>query len=120
MLRGVPYMAGNDSNDDPLNSWRNWLCFWLLGTLNNFSYVVILCGAKSLATKDFTGASNMTGLINWALVAMGLLARGSNAFYLENVSSRKRTLASVLLFTVGTFGLALSPLTKQFIVAIIR
>ena len=35
--------------DQRLNTWRNWGAMWLLGLLNNFAYVVILCGANALA-----------------------------------------------------------------------
>jgi battenin len=103
----------------PSSSWHNWFCFWILGSLNNFAYVVILCGAKSLATNDFTGAKSLIGVVNWALVAMGFLARGANAFYLDHLTARKRTSFTCIGFFVGMLLLVLSPQTGSFWVAIV-
>ena len=43
---------------------KTWLCFFVLGCLNNFAYVVIISGAKSLATNDFENSKSLIGVIN--------------------------------------------------------
>jgi battenin len=107
------------SDVPPKASWHNWFCFWILGSLNNFAYVVILCGAKSLATNDFTGAKSLIGVVNWALVAIGVFARTGNALYLINLTARKRTSFTCIGFFVGMLLLVLSPQTGSFWVAIV-
>ena len=48
-----------------------WLCFFLLGTINNFGYVVVLSAASSLA-HAFDDDS-LIGLVAWANVSFGIV-----------------------------------------------
>ena len=56
-----------------LASRRNWIALFVLGTINNLAYVVVLSGASSMA-KSFNASSEI-GLINYADVALGLVAK---------------------------------------------
>jgi hypothetical protein len=58
-----------------LTFYRNWLAFFLLGTINNLPYVVINSSAKVLATSF--GQEQMVTLIMFANVSFGMLARGT-------------------------------------------
>ena len=49
-------VPGPGGGPDDLASWRNWAAFFTLGTINNFAYVVILCGAANLADSFDDGA----------------------------------------------------------------
>ncbi len=53
-----------------------WLYFFLLGTINNFAYVVVLSSAASLA-RSFD-QSSLIGLIAWANVAFGIIFKFLN------------------------------------------
>ena len=101
-----------------MSEWKSWFCFWTLGALNNVAYVVILCGAKSLATNDFDGAKSLIGVINWALVAMDIFARVANTVFMGDISRRSRTVAICIGFLIGNLLLVLSPMTRSFWCAI--
>eukprot|EP01113_Clastostelium_recurvatum_P040021 TRINITY_DN6178_c0_g1_i4.p1 TRINITY_DN6178_c0_g1~~TRINITY_DN6178_c0_g1_i4.p1 ORF type:complete len:443 (-),score=104.66 TRINITY_DN6178_c0_g1_i4:40-1341(-) len=86
--------------------WRNWIAFWILGTINNFSYVVVNSAAQSLA-QSFD-ASDLLGLILWANIAFGFFARIINAFFLERIPYTYRVLANAVLMGLGMAGVAIS------------
>lgn len=50
-----------------------WFAFFILGTFNNFGYVVILTAAKSLA--DCFHESHLIGIEAWALIAIGFVLK---------------------------------------------
>jgi len=74
--------AGHVADRPVVNTtWRDWLAFWILGTVNNLGYVVVLSGAKSLA--DSFGDGNLIGVLNWADVALGLAVKSANAMLFQ-------------------------------------
>lgn len=54
---------------------RNWWAFFVLGTINNLGYVVVLSGAKSISR--YFHALKWIGLLNWADVGLSFVARGA-------------------------------------------
>ena len=87
----------------PLDSRHNWICFWILGTINNFGYVVVLSAAQSIAASY--GASAYIGAINWADVGLGLVGKSVNAFFLEHVPTATRVWCATGLMVLGIIGL---------------
>lgn len=82
-----------------------WICFFLLGTINNLSYVVINSAAKSLA--DSFGDGDLIGAIVWANVAFGIGIRFLNTFALLETKVTHRVIASCILCVLGVGGVAL-------------
>ncbi|GAM26428.1 hypothetical protein SAMD00019534_096030, partial [Acytostelium subglobosum LB1] len=85
---------------------RNWLAFHFLGNINNFSYCVVNAAGQSLA--DFFNNQKNIGLILWANIAFGFVARLLNTFALESVSSKPKIFVNCLIFAAGLIGVALS------------
>ena len=92
-------------------------CVFVLGCLSQFRYVVIISGAKSLATNDFENSKSLIGVINWALVGLGLAARALNMF-METWSARLRTAITSTVNFIGIAILTISPQTGSFWIAI--
>ena len=148
----TPLLSSSTQEEEEKNSkmdfeseWerkKTWLCFFVLGCLNNFAYVVfepsnvtkyftrasrsntsnhryvvIISGAKSLATNDFENSKKLIGVINWALVGLGLAARALNMF-METWSARLRTAITATVNFVGIAILTISPHTGSFWIAI--
>lgn len=84
----------------------DWWAFWILGTVNNMGFVVVLSGAKSLA--DGFGAGNLIGVLNWADVAFGLAAKSLNAVVLQGTSFHIRIAVNSVIGALGVLGVALS------------
>jgi battenin len=76
-----------------------WALFFVVGIFNNFGYVVIISAAKTLA--DHFNDAGLIGVITWALIGVGVIAKFFNAFYLENVSHRLRIYSTSLMFLTG-------------------
>jgi len=85
---------------------RNWIGFFILGTINNLAYVIVLSAAKSLA--DYFNASNLIGFIPWANVGFGFVARAINTFILNDLNYVIRIVTNGLLMTVGLILLTFS------------
>ena len=96
---------------------KTWLCFFVLGCINNIAYVVVISGAKRLATNDFDNSKSLIGVINWALVGLGLAARATNMF-METWSARLRTSITSCVNLIGIAILTLSPQLGSFWIAI--
>lgn len=86
--------------------WRNFITFWFLGMINNFSYVVVNSAAKSLA--DGFGQSRLIGLILWCNIAFGIVARFGNTFFLEGCRDGWRVIVAGYLMVAGLLGISLS------------
>eukprot|EP00054_Salpingoeca_dolichothecata_P022771 m.150083 g.150083 ORF g.150083 m.150083 type:complete len:445 (-) comp24453_c0_seq2:31-1365(-) len=86
---------------------RNWAAFFILGTINNLTYVVVGSAAKTIAHNFHK--DNLIGLITWANVGFGIAARTINAFFMKNVSYSTRYFANAVLLLAGLVGLALAP-----------
>jgi battenin len=97
--------GGNAGDERRLGCCRNGCSFWVLGMLNNFAYVVVLCGAGALA--DSFGMGKYTGVVPWANVSVGLGVRMLNMCCLETRASA-RISATGAVFLVGYAMLALS------------
>lgn len=93
------------NTETSLSSWRNWFSFWVLGMINNFAYVVILCGAANLA--DSFNDGKLTGFVQWANVAIGVMVRLANMYFLESPASMRVFFASAA-FLLGYCSLAFS------------
>lgn len=86
---------------------RNWWSFFLLGLLNNFSYVVITSGSRSLA--ESFNKLQLLGVLQYSLVAAGLPLRALNAFVCYRFSTHTRIQLTGLCFLVGYLGLTIAP-----------
>ncbi len=85
-----------------------WLIFWTLGLINNFGYVVVLSAAKSLA--ESFDASNLIGVLQWANVGFGLVAKFANAaFFLDSSYSIRMIINTA--FMAG--GLAITAISTR-------
>jgi len=82
------------------------MSFFLLGTINNFGYVVVISAAKSLA--DGFGKKELYGVITWANVGFGFFFRAVNTFALEHVAYKWRVAATTLMNLLGMAGLVIS------------
>ena len=94
---------------------RHWLCFFVLGIINNFHFVIV-SSAYSLALSF--DALSLIGIISWATVILGMAARVVNTLWLLNTSSYLRVMLSCLVAAVGLVMLVLST-RMSFWVAII-
>ncbi|XP_019853585.1 PREDICTED: battenin-like [Amphimedon queenslandica] len=56
--------------------YRNWIGFFILGTINNLPYVVVNSSAKVLSTSF--GQANLVTLVMFSNVALGFVAKGAN------------------------------------------
>ena len=106
----------NEDVDPSLYSSRNWWGFFLLGTLNNFSFVVVTSGSKALA--ESFNQLQLLGVLQWASVGAGLFVRSLNAFALENVSTSTRVNWAAGVFLVGYIGLTISPMVNFWLAVV--
>ena len=106
----------NEDVDPSLYSQRNWWGFFLLGTLNNFSFVVVTSGSKALA--ESFNELQLLGVLQWASVGAGLFVRSLNAFVLEGVPTSTRVNAAAAVFLVGYIGLTISPLVDFWLAVV--
>ena len=86
--------------------YRHWLCFALMGLLNNLPYSIILSSAPLLASTF--DALPLIGLIQWATVILAIGAKLTNGLYLLHTPPSHRLIASC---TACMLGLALLSLT---------
>jgi battenin len=92
---------------------------WLLGLLNNLSYVIVIASAKDVSQQ--LNALNLIGLLQWANVLCGLPVRLYNGLALEHISIRRRIVAVVALLvtTQVTLGVLVQISFPGTIVAIL-
>ena len=91
-----------------LSSYRTgWICFFALGTFNNFINVVMISSAKSLS--ESFGASNLIGFVSWSLTSISFFTKMGNALYLQRTTHRLRVLCTVCfnLLGIATLSVAL-------------
>ena len=84
----------------------HWLCFFLLGVINNFHYVIVLSSAFSLATSF--SAVSLIGVIQWATVILGVVVKVVNALYLLDTSHSLRMVVSTFCCVLGLCMLTVS------------
>ena len=83
-----------------------WICFFILGTFNNYINVVVVSSSKNLA--DSFDDTRFIGSITWALSLTSFIAKGINGLYLEKVSHKRRTIFTVFINLIGIIGLTFS------------
>lgn len=83
-----------------------WLAYFLLGTLNNLVYVVILSSAQSIAGSF--DALSYIGVVAWANVSFGMLIRLLNTFYWLDSSHNTRIIYCSVFSCISMIGLAVS------------
>ena len=104
--KSFPSSSSDSSRMDSLY-WRHWLCFYVLGIINNFHFVVVLSSAYSLASSF--DALSYIGVVQWATVILGIAAKAVNAVYLLQSSYSRRIHLGSLTAVVGLVMLVLSP-----------
>ena len=104
-----PLSTSSPTSSDP-HYTSHWLCFFLLGLINNFHYVIVLSSALSLATSF--SAVRLIGVIQWATVLLGMGVKVVNTLYLLHTSHSLRILAASILCMAGLAMLTLSPLVS--------
>eukprot|EP00051_Salpingoeca_urceolata_P005871 m.78272 g.78272 ORF g.78272 m.78272 type:complete len:420 (+) comp14578_c0_seq1:219-1478(+) len=92
------------SRQRPRSFVRNWIAFFLLGTVNNLTFVIINSAAKTIV-RDYHKES-LIGLIPWASVALSFVARGANTLLLDRATYAQRIIANAVLMVVGLLGVA--------------
>ena len=86
---------------------RNWIGFFILGAINNLSYVIVNSSALVLAASF--NKSNLIAVIPWANVGFNLLIKGINTFFLVNLSFHLRFTVNGLLMILGLLGISFAP-----------
>ena len=86
---------------------RNWIGFFILGTINNLSYVIVNSSALVLAASY--NKSNLVAVIPWANVGFNLLIKGINTFFLIKIPHGFRFGVNGLLMIVGLLGISFAP-----------
>ena len=92
--------------------YRNWIGFFILGTINNLAYVIVNSSAQSLTDSfDSQKVSNLFGLIPAANVTAGLFARSLSTALFDRVSTKGRIGANGLTMfaSLGLLGIAATP-----------
>jgi len=98
--------------DKSVTYYRNWCAFFLLGTINNLSYVVVNSSAQSLTDSfDSQTVSNLIGLVPAANVLAGVFARSLNTYLYDKVTTKGRVGANGLCMfaALGLLGIAATP-----------
>lgn len=88
------------------NNKTIWLCYFLLGTINNLIYVVILSSAESIA-KSFNSLQYI-GVIAWSNVFAGIIVRIINTLYWLDTSHNKRILLCSIVNGISLLCLSIS------------
>ena len=96
--------------------FRHWVCFFLLGLINNLHFVIILSSAYSLAVSF--SALDLIGVIQWATVILGMATKILNTMYLLRSSAYLRLLWSTVWAVIGLVLLVIATRTS-FALAIV-
>ncbi|XP_063400661.1 battenin-like [Mytilus trossulus] len=83
---------------------RNWIGFFLLGSINNLPYVIVTSAANTIA--DSFDQRNNVGVVFFANVALSVIVKSVNGFLLLKVSYGLRIVANAILMLIGLFGVA--------------
>ena len=102
---------------EALGSYRNWVAFFVLGSVNNLPYVVVNSAAKKIVEEFHS--PNLIGAIPWANNLFGFLARAVNAFGLQNVPYKFRFYANAILMLLGLLAIAYAPSLMMALAAIV-
>ena len=110
-LKAIDAAGKNATSNRTLNTYRNWWAFWILGTVNNLAFVVVMGAASSLACK-FNALDDIAA-ISWANVAVGVFVRLANTIFLLGISETRRIAGASVCFLVGLGGVATSALSDH-------
>ncbi|XP_052064252.1 battenin-like [Mytilus californianus] len=83
---------------------RNWIGFFLLGSINNLPYVIVTSAANTIA--DSFDQRNNVGVVFFANVALSVIVKSVNGFLLLKVSYGIRIVANAIIMLIGLFGVA--------------
>ncbi|XP_071120015.1 battenin-like [Mytilus edulis] len=83
---------------------RNWIGFFLLGSINNLPYVIVTSAANTIA--DSFDQRNNVGVVFFANVALSVIVKSVNGFFLLKVPYGLRIVANAILMLIGLFGVA--------------
>lgn len=83
---------------------RNWLGLFILGSINNLPYVIVVSAAKTIA--DSFDENNQVGLVFGANVALSIVVKLANTFLLLKTRYWIRYVINAVLMLIGLFGVA--------------
>ena len=83
---------------------RNWVGFFLLGSINNLPYVIVTSAANTIA--DSFDQRNNVGVVFFANVALSVIVKSINGFLLLKVSYGIRIFVNAVIMLIGLFGVA--------------
>ena len=111
-VKAAPALVGAAAGPAALAPYyfRHWICFFLLGLINNIHFVFVLSSAYSLAVSF--DALNLIGVISWATVILGMATKIINTAYLLNTSAYLRLLWSTVWAVIGLVMLVFSTRTS--------
>ncbi|EKE42796.1 BTN1 protein, putative [Entamoeba nuttalli P19] len=92
--------------------YRNYIGFFIIGTINNINFVVVNSAASSLCS--FFKADKWNPLILWCNVFAGLILRILNILFLYKIPIKIRLLFSTIFNLVGLFGMVLCILLQEY------
>jgi len=108
------FVNENDLDNKFLNyeMRKQKLCFFVMGLINNFVYVVVLSASDSLS-KDLDAAKYMS-LFSVSLVLFSAIIRVINSRYLVKIVHRIRIIMSLTLTIIGIMVMIYSVYCKIF------
>ncbi|OWF50565.1 battenin-like [Mizuhopecten yessoensis] len=86
------------------NYTRNWIGLFILGAINNLPYVIVVSAAKTIA--DSFDERNQVGLVVGANVALSVVVKFGNTFFLLKTRYWIRYVVNAVLMLIGLFGVA--------------
>ncbi|XP_060082904.1 battenin-like [Ylistrum balloti] len=86
------------------NFIRNWIGLFILGSINNLPYVIVVSAAKTIA--DSFNERNQVGLVVGANVALSVVVKFGNTFFLLKTRYWIRFVINAILMLIGLFGVA--------------
>ncbi|KAL7720917.1 Battenin [Entamoeba marina] len=92
--------------------YRNYLGFFIVGTINNINYVVVNSAAKRLCS--LFDADEYNPLILWCNVFAGLVLRILNMVVLYRIPVKIRLIFCTIFNLIGLFGVVLSVLLQNY------
>jgi len=84
----------------------NFIALFVLGTINNFTYCVVLACSQDLATHF--NHKSFIGFIPWANICMGLAFQILNAVALQGIPHSYRIVFACFMHLLGILGLGLT------------
>lgn len=86
------------------NFIRNWIGLFILGSINNLPYVIVVSAAKTIA--DSFDERNQVGLVVGANVALSVVVKFGNTFFCLKTKYWIRYVLNAVIMLIGLFGVA--------------